>query len=491
MDDRDLTAHLNAYLARFDTFAPATQVSRIQLDRPALTPRRMAAAGLRRPLTSVIVAAVVVSAMVLLLVGGLALRNRTQPAPQNPQTLFGGPAAQPIPNATQKFVWLTGMSVGTATSSCGACGSTVTVRVDVLDWTGAVRYHFDLPRSTIASGFNDLAAVSADGTRALLTDGHVLDQTGRVIGDLPALASDGPESGYGRWLANDSGVCMAISNEPIAPAVPAPPKGSTVTPAPALKPPYALPGADHSVTLKVFMLDGQVRTVATVGSGPLGEPSGAEPDATSVLSCDPSTNLAVIARYHDAGNDFDLPAGGTLGADTTVSLWAITLSSGAVVFHSPETRMAEGRPFFFGSENGALAVEFLWNSKVLGSETDTVLHMPSGKAVPVRDNEPSPDTPGLSADGTRILRRFENARNTQTTIELIDAANGRIIRSVVIPTGIGATAVAEPGGSSFLVDVDGQLALVDHNGGISRLATTAPLTGANGVGLPTRPGTQG
>jgi hypothetical protein len=490
MDDRDLTARLDAYLARFATFAPAPNISRTQVDRAALSPRGLAAPRLRRRLTSVIVAAVVVSAMVLLLIGGLALRNRTQPLPQIPQTLFGGPAAKPVPNANHKFVWLTGMTVTRPTPPCGGCASTVTVRVDVIDWTGAVRYHFDLPRSTLPDTFNDVATVSADGTRALLTDGRVLDQTGRVIGDIRGLSSEGPGSSAARWLADDSGLCVATSNEPIAPTVPLPPKGATPTPT-APKPPYALPGAEHSVTLKVYMLDGQVRTVATVGSGSLGEPSGAEPDGTSVLSCDPGANIAVIARYHDAGNDFNLPVGATLGADTTVSLWAVRLSSGAVLFHTPETRIAEGRPFFFGSENGALAVEFLWNNKVLGSEIDTVLHMPSGRAVPVRDDEPIPDTPALSADGTRILRRFENAANTQTTIELIDAATGTIIRSVVIPMGVGATAVADPGGSSFLVDVEGQLALVDQYGGISRLATTGPLTGSNAVALPTRPGTQG
>jgi hypothetical protein len=490
MNDNDLTARVDAYLARFATFDPPASVSQRERDLPARPTRRTVTARLRRPMTSVIVAAVVVTAMVLLLVGGLALRNRTQPAPENQQRLFGGSAAQPVANATRMFVWLTGMTFVYSKPPCGVCSSAETTRVDVIDWTGAVRYHFDLPHSTLPNGYNDVQAVSADGARALLTDGRVVDQTGRVIGDIAALSTDAPGLSYGRWLSNDSGVCMALSNEPTAPVVPQPPKGSAAAAAAAAaKPPYALPGADHSVTLKEFMLDGQVRTIATVGSGSLGEPSGAEADSTSVLSCDPSTDIAVIARYHDAGNDFGV--GGNLGADTTVSLWAIKLSTGAVLFHSPETRMADGRPFFFGSENGALAVEFLWNSKVLGAETDTVLHMPSGKAVPVLDDEPSPDTPGLSSDGTRILRRVENAGNTRTTIELIDAANGRVIRSVVIYAGIGATAVAEPGGSSFIVDVEGQLALVDGNGGISRLVTSAPLSGPEAVALLTRPGTQG
>jgi hypothetical protein len=492
MDDQDLRAHLDAYLSRFATLVPPAPVAPGELDRPARRTRRFVAAGLRRPLLSALVAVAVVASMVLLLIGGFGLRDRAQPEPQNP--LFAGPAAQPVANATRMFVWLTGMSFVNPSQPCGTCVPKETNRVDVLDWTGAVRYHFDLSSST-APRNNEIETISADGTRALLSDGRVLDERGKVVGHLAVPSSAGLAASYGRWLSNDTGVCMAISNEPsaeptTAPAAPEPPKGSTAAPgaSPAPLPPYALPGANHSVTLKLYMLNGQVRTIATVGSGPLGEGSGALPDSTSVLSCNPSTDLAVIARYHDAGNDFSSKF---YGGDTTVSLWAIKLSTGAVLFHQPETRMADGRPFFFGSENGALAVEFLWNSRVLGSETDTVLHIPSGTAVPVLDNEPSPDTPALSADGTRILRRVENAGNTRTTLELVDATSGRIIRAVVIDSGIGAAAVADPSGSSFLVEVEGQLALVDGNGGISALSTTAPLSGANAVGLAGRPGTQG
>lgn len=89
--------------------------------------------------------------------------------------------------------------------------------------------------------------------------------------------------------------------------------------------------------------------------------------------------------------------------------------------------------------------------------------MPSGHPVPVLDSEPSPDTPGLSADGTRILRRVVNLAGSKTDLELIDASNGRIIRRVVIPAIVGASAVAQPGSSSFMVQVENYLALVDGN----------------------------
>jgi len=174
----------------------------------------------------------------------------------------------------------------------------------------------------------------------------------------------------------------------------------------------------------------------------------------------------------------------------TVSFWAIKLSTGAVLHHTPETRMALGRAFFFGSENGKLAVEFLWNSKVWGSETDVVLEMPSGRVVPVLDSEASPDTAGLSSDGTRILRRVVNQAGTTTELKLIDASDGRVMRRVTIPGIHGAAAVALPGGSAFMLQVEGYLALVDGNGGVTLLHPDVSLTGPGSVGL-TWSGVQG
>ncbi|HYM50690.1 MAG TPA: hypothetical protein VET65_08975, partial [Candidatus Limnocylindrales bacterium] len=201
----------------------------------------------------------------------------------------------------------------------------------------------------------------------------------------------------------------------------------------------------------------------------------------------PGTDLAVVARYHDADNN---PADQST-TNMTVSLWAIKLSTGTTLFHQPETRMALGRAFFFGSENGKLAVEFLWNSKVWGSETDSVLQIPSGTPVPVLDAEPIPDTPAVSADGTRILRRLVDQTNNQTDLELIDASSGQIIRRVVIPSLVGAGAVAQPGGSGFMVQVENYLALVDRDGGVSLLHPKIKLNGPGGVGLGGMPGLQG
>lgn len=413
----------------------------------------------------------------------LLSHNHVRQTPASPKTveeaLTSGPAAALPARSNASYVWLTGIIPQPATS--GQLGGTASgIAVEVLDWSGTVRYHFVI--HNIRAGIpNDIQSISADGTRALLADGRVLDQTGRTLGTIAALTSQGMSSNPTHWMADDRHVCAAVSNEVVASFPPTHPKGApNATPTPPQ--PYTFPNADHSVSLKIFGLDGSVRTVATLGAGSLGVANGPFGDSASVLSCNAASDLAVVARYHDADS-----TGGQSSTNMTVSLWAIRLSTGAVLYHQPETRMALGRPFFYGSQNAKLAVEFLWNSKVWGSETDVVLRMPSGQPVPVLDAEPIPDTTGLSADGTRILRRLVDDAHQQTDLELIDAANGRIIRRVVLPGILAASAVAMPGTSSFMVQVQNYLALVDGDGGVTLLhpnVTLAMQNAPTGVGLP-------
>jgi hypothetical protein len=419
---------------------------------------------------------------------------RQNPVPQSngiEQALSAGAPAAIGPTPARSFVWLTGVITDPPQPSGGQSARITGTSVAVVDWSGVVRYRFQLPHPAAGDVPTGIQAISTDGTRALLDDGTVLDQTGAVVGKIPLLKMPGQPGNSMRWMSDGKHVCAATSNEPVAPYVAPAPKGQP-NPSPLPVPPYARAGADHSLTLKVFGLDGSVRTVATVGSGPLGVGSGFFGDSVGVLACNPTTDLAVVARYHDADTS---AAGRQSSTNMTVSLWAIKLSTGAVLFHTPETRMALGRAFFFGSENGRLAVQFLWNSKVWGSETDVVLEMPSGRVVPVLDAEASSDTPGLSSDGTRILRRVVNLGGTTTELKLIDASDGRVIRRVTIPGIHGATAVALPGGSAFMLQVENYLALVDGNGGVTLLHPDVTLsgpgnTGPGGVGL-TWSGVQG
>jgi hypothetical protein len=425
-------------------------------------------------------------AVAILLSHGHLRQNPLTQANGIEQALTAGAPAAIGPTPARSFVWLTGVVTDPAQPT-GNQGARVTgMRVAVIDWSGTVRYRFQLPHPTAGDVPTAIQTISTDGTRALLDDGTVLDQTGAVVGRIPSLKMTGMPGNSIRWMSDGKHVCAAVSNEPVAPFVAPPPKGQP-NPSPLPVPPYAKPGADHSVSLKVLGLDGSVRTVATVGSGPLSVGSGFFGDSVGVLACNPTTDLAVVARYHDADTS---AAGQQSTTNMTVSLWAIKLSTGAVLAHTPETRMALGRAFFFGSENGKLAVEFLWNSKVWGSETDVVLEMPSGRTVPVLDEEASPDTAGLSADGTRILRRVVNKAGTTTELKLIDASDGRVIRRVSIPGIHGAAGVALPGGSAFMLQVEGYLALVDGNGGVTLVHPDVSLSGNGGVGL-TWSGVQG
>jgi hypothetical protein len=387
----------------------------------------------------------------------------------------GAPASTGAPAGT--YVWLTGIITDPPHPSGRQGGRVTGTRVDVIDWTGKLRYHFDLTTPASSGVPAGIQSISADGTRALLDDGTLIDETGLAIGKIQSLKLTEQPASSTHWMG-DEHICAAVSNEPVAPFVQPAPKGQpNASPTPV--PPYALPGADHSISLKIYGMDGSVRTVATIGSGALGVGSGVFGDSASVLACSPAADLAVVARYHDADTS---PADKQSTTNMTASLWAIKISTGAVLYQQAETRMALGRAFFLGSENGKLAVEFLWNSKVWGSETDVVLEMPSGRRVPVTD-APIPDTAGLSADGTRILRRTVDQADGKTSIELIDASNGRVIRRVVIPTTVGASAVAQPGSSSFMVQVENYLALVDGNGGISLLHPDVDLAGhASGPG---------
>ena len=429
--------------------------------------------------------AALVAAFTLALVAGFGLRAHRASVPGGSLFDQGAPAAA-APDRHNRFVWFTAPILSPPLSA--GHGSNVTgLSVTVLDWTGALRYQFRLAQSSLPVGPVSLEAITPDGTRALLQDGRVIDETGATVGHLPGVASDNFPMNGTLWLDDGSGVCEAVSNEP---KINATPGSSAQTQQP---PPWSAPGANHSVTLAVVGLDGRARTVATVGTEALGEGSGGMPDMTSVVSCSRSADIAVIARYHDATvvPSGDLasgqPVGGYSATDVTASLWAVRLSTGELLFHQPETRMALGRPFFFGSLNGSLAVEFLWNSVTAGSEVDRVVHIPSGEAVPVTDVEPSPDTPAVSADGARILRRVVDAKGSSTVLELLDAADGRVIRRWQLAGVQGASAIAEPGGESFMVSMAGQLFLMDQNGNTTVLHPPLDLSERSDVSLAAGP----
>lgn len=479
VEESELRGWLHATL---DTISPGDQLSdrmlRALRDHAAAAPRRRALPRV----AAIALATGVVAAFTIALVFGVGLRGHRSTT--TAESFSDGMPAEVPADARSSYVWLMGPPVRQPST-----GSITAFQVDVIDWTGALRHQFQLPG--VSATPQSIRAISADGTRALLSDGTVLDETGAVVGHIQALPfENGPASTGVRWADDDNTVCEAVSHQQQVQA--SPPAAPGATPPPASLPPWALPGADHSVALEVIKLgdpSGRLTNiVASVGGGAIGEPSGTFPDSTSVLSCSPKNDIAVIARYHDATDPTAEQTAGTM----TASIWAVRISTGQVLFHQPETAMASGRPFFFGSQSGNLAVEFLWNSVTAGSEVDKVIHIPSGAAVPVTDAEAVPDTPAVSADGTRILRRVVDTVHHVTRLELLDASDGSVIRAFVLHGVQGAMAVAH--GTSFLVQVDGKLVVIDQVGGSTVLDTPVTLGGSNtvnGVSMFGTPGLQG
>lgn len=476
VDDTELRARLHDALDPTGATGLDERVLRALREHVAAPPRR------RVPprVGGVVVAAAVVAAFTIALVAGLGLRGH--PAAGTPESVFSsGPPAVVGPDARTSFVWFEEPVTLSSTSTPRAT-KIIGYDVDVVDWTGALRYRFQLPGQPI--GPFEIRSISADGTRAALPDGTVVDETGTAVGHIPVPGGVGPFSPGVRWATDDSAICEAKANAA------QPPTSGAVKPYPQPIPPWADSSADHTVTLTLVALDGQTRSVATVDNSLLAEASGIFPDTTSVLTCNPSADIAVVARYHDATN----PVSESTATAMTVSIWAIRISTGAVLFHEGETPMALGQPFFFGSQRGNLAVEFLWNSKTLGAALDRVVRIPSGAAVPGADAAAVTSILAVNSDGTRILRGIFDPQNKVTTLELVDASDGSVVRRFELPPMLRTAAVPEAHGTSFLMTAGDQLVVIDAAGRTSVLHAPFKLSTGDilgGVSLPPVPGVQG
>jgi hypothetical protein len=458
MSDEVINARLVEYLGRYATFAmPARDIAasgtKLRAGRTWAPPGSAV-----RGIGGTALAFAIITALVVVLGVEFGLRSRTQTAHSNAATLFSGPPARNVANPRNTFVWFTGTNSlpivpnpasegGPAPAPGSQPGVAVTgLRIVVLDWTGAVRYRFTItPSSADPGAIPAVETISADGTRALLSDGVVLDETGAVVGAIPDLENF---AGTPRWTSDGAGVCAATD-------------------------------ISGRLSLALYGLDGTRRVIGSVADS-VATAHGGFLDS-SVLSCDPQSNIAVVARYRYLPADAEqcAPPGASCvenGVDTVdAALWGIRMSDGTVLIHQADKTVAVGEPFWYGSENGALAAEFV----TLGV---AVVDIPSGGEMLKPADVGSANLPAVSADGTRILWTVENAARTRLTIDLVGGADGATIRGVTIdgknlPP---VTAIAYPDGSSFMVDVDGDLLLLDSSGGISRLSTTINLSAAPG-----------
>ena len=464
---------------------------------PRLRSRLREHAG-RRPhrAPQVVFSAAVSLALVAALVAGFLVTrgSGTRTAPTNGvvEALTAGAAASAVPDPTGNFVWLTS-TVWTnpspiATSpcpisvvgpkptptfvSCSGDLQTETVEVDVIDWTGAVRHQFSLPEVQLGSMGQHVAAsllaISPDGTRALLGNGEVIDQTGHVVDTLTPLgalltAAAEPLGGGPvgvRWLSNDSGLCVAGPSPLLADPV----AGASLLNSDE-------PGSYTSVSLEVVPLAGPARTVSTIG---VADTPDTRVYVNVVNGCDAATDVMSITHFEGS-----LGGGGLPGE---LSAWSVQLSSGRVLYQQPPVQADEGSPWSTGSEAGNLVLEYLWNSEVAGTCTDTVVRLPAGTTVPITDARDGVcESTWLNGDGTRILRTEHLAHGGGTDIQLIDASTATVVRSIHVPAGdsFGVSALPSPSGGWLMVQVNvlsdngvrstSYWLVVDSKGGITEL----------------------
>lgn len=376
----------------------------------------------------------VVVVFAAVLVEGIGLRGHQQNALPP-----GGATSSAAPPTASGLIWLTTTDLATIPPP-GSGQRLSGYSVTVIDWTGTVHHQFTVPDEEGIDA-QPFQAVALDGSMALLGDGTVLDASGATIAHLtpPAGVHPGINS-WARFADNDSGVCEASSGTR---------------------------SGDPAASLDFVTLDGHSTHVASVGTATPAGPVTANtmPAIANVLACSRRNDTAIVAQY--------LHPGATDGS-TTISAWAVRMSSGEILWQQPATKVAPGRFFAYASATGALLTEQLYGTGS-NQERDEVFHIPSGALVPGTDSSAIYDTPALSADGTRILRREIAPDNRTTKLQLLDATTGAVVHTWTTSGSVRANAVPEPSGAGFLVEWQGQLLYLDAHGNTYTVPTHVSL----------------
>lgn len=404
---------------------------------------------------SVLLAGALAAAIIVTLPARSQRVTQAQGSEEVPST---GPAVMP-PGSNQDFVWFQGTARSTPTfgSSCNGSSCTGSLGVGagtpsgvyVIDWTGKLRYHFQLPSASAAGDSAvSIQAVSLSGTRALLSDGTVLDETGKTVGSLPSLTTSALGDGSALWATDGSGVCSA-----------------TVDP------------SSRGVTVRFTTVTGQARVVATVGAGdaiPVGVPTTiGEVDTAQILACSPTTDRVVVVRYHE-------PVNGSDGFSSTI--WALRLSTGAQIFHQPEVSTA-GIGLATASANGqVIAEQPRWESPNHPAPP-VVVDVPLARPITSLGGQPVTSVVNISADGNRILLD-SSAPTGEREVAIIDSSTGRVIWRVAGSWEYVAAinrAADEPATTSFMAQLaispttgTGEVLLLDGNGGVTILKPPLP-----------------
>lgn len=338
---------------------------------------------------------------------GFGLRRSAEPSGSAVPSGHATPA--PVPAAAARYVWI----------SARAPRSPQHTEVHVLDWNGSVHAAFTLPspRDTRIQA-STVRTVSPDGTRALLSDGTVLDDHGAVVAGWPAsggaLNDIAPD---GAMWADSTTLCTAgdLHDLPIATAAASDPSH------PAIEP----------VVVSVSTVRGTTRLAQVQAAAPPYPAGAGAPVArrAQVLACSRAADRVVVAQYVQSIGNTATPRPGNI-ADTGdgATVWVVQLSTGRVLHTLSDVRVDTGRSMI-ASRDGRVLVEFPPGRDPGGAPR--LVQIDTGRVVHTFGIV---DVAAVSDDDARaVTRTYGNIATGQgghDVVSLVDVASGRTLWSV-------------------------------------------------------------
>ena len=310
-----------------------------------------------------------------------------------------------------------------------------------LDWTGSPHATIRIAQAAGVGPKNGPAprmirSVSPDGSRLLLSDGTVLDQSGHPVGQIDQTAGFGA-----RWAEDDAHLC-----ELTVPGY-ASFKGGTL---------------EGPVSLLWTSLTSKPRTVAIVGS------AGAT-DSVEVVACKRGTDRAVVMQSTIVG----VPNRNTMSAISAAKeLMVIEISTGRFLYRHTYpigsqplsgTEAVVSRDGNYAAESLHYAALEMKRSRDPASAT-TIRELPSGRELGTID---SGNVVAFSGDDSLVLTTTSPAADSLQS-QLIDWKSGHPAWK---RSGGFQFVLANSRGRAFLIVQDGALWLTREDGSWQQIAT--------------------
>jgi hypothetical protein len=264
-------------------------------------------------------------------------------------------------------------------------------QVDAIPWSGG-------PAGRTGVHLPDRAAIwlpSPDGSRFLvgLTAPEVRDRSGAITGALPRS-----DKGLPVWADDSRHLCLTAG-----------PAGATVGPA----------------TLELVQPGQPAHSVAQ-----LGRVSGQSQSGLTVRACSMAADVAVVTQDGPIGN--------------AVELWAVRLSSGAVLFHETPPSGAQGTTMVVASRDGQLIAEMATTCCPTAVSSTTVRRTSDGAVVGRLDGR---WVSGFSWDGQLVVT---SDRNSGGTAQIVRWRTGEVLWTAPAGTQLRSFR-PEPGGQRLAV----------------------------------------